>query len=204
MIPKKCSKRLAPAMILIALCLIGCSVVQKSTQSTFVDPETENQPGLAIKLAVGTLNLEETDHAVTPEQAAELLPLWEAYQWLSRSDTTSIVELDALAGQIQEAMTLDQVEAINGLDLEAPAVEAMMKELGAASKEKPAGLGDSVKGGKQPGGKGGAQVSGGKGGAQVSTEKLQAMKSLQAGGTSDWSTMAILVDAVIKVLESKL
>ncbi len=46
---------------------MGCSVVQNGTQSTFVDPETEDQPDLVIQLAIGTLNLEETDHAVTPE-----------------------------------------------------------------------------------------------------------------------------------------
>jgi len=218
MIPKVCRYKLILVMLIIALCLLGCSVVQKSTQSTLVDPETQNQPDLAIQLAIGTLNLEGTDHAVTSEQAAELLPLWEAYQWLHRSDTTSVVELDAVAEQIQGVMTLDQVEAINKLDLGAPAVVAMMKKLGIvleppdyqdageddkskeeleAAKGKPDGLGDSAKGGKE-------LYQDGKGGLQVSPEKIQAMKPIQKVGGSDSSNIAILVEALVAMLESKL
>jgi outer membrane murein-binding lipoprotein Lpp len=43
----------------------------------------------ATKLAAGTLKLQDTSNAITSSQASELLTLWEAYQSMSNSDTTS-------------------------------------------------------------------------------------------------------------------
>src|SRR3990172_3495827 len=48
------------------------------------------------QLAAGTLSLECSDLAVSAEQAAALLPLWQAYRALSQSDTTAAAELEAL------------------------------------------------------------------------------------------------------------
>ena len=51
-------------------------------------------------LILGTLKLEDTDQAITADQASELLVLWKAMRVLSSSDTTSQAELDALFQQI--------------------------------------------------------------------------------------------------------
>ncbi|MEZ4645386.1 MAG: hypothetical protein R3E31_22080 [Chloroflexota bacterium] len=64
------------------------------------------------QLALGTIQLDETAQAVDETQAAELLPLWQALNTLSTSDTAASVEIDAVVKQIEETMTSAQVEAI--------------------------------------------------------------------------------------------
>ncbi len=59
----------------------------------------------ASQLAVGTLNLKTTSYAVTADQAATLLPLWEGLKSLSSSSNFSQQEYDALVKQIQGTMT---------------------------------------------------------------------------------------------------
>ena len=109
---------------LLAILLVGCSSASTTTVSA--------SSGLsnATKLAIATLKLEDTSQAVTTSQAAELLTLWEGYQSLSNSDTTSQVELDALVKQIQAAMTSEQIKAIDAMDLTDQSVSEVMSTLG--------------------------------------------------------------------------
>jgi len=75
-------------------------------------------------LMLGTLNLAGTENAVTPEQATQLLPLW---QLLRSSITTgggAQEELDALLAQIEETMTAAQIEAINAMQITQAAMSA--------------------------------------------------------------------------------
>ena len=58
-----------------------------------------------MQLALGTLALEETDQAITAEQAAALLPLWKAANSLSGADNVAAEEMTGLFKQIEEAMT---------------------------------------------------------------------------------------------------
>ena len=60
------------------------------------------------QLALGTLQLEETENGVTPEQATTLLPLWQALQ----GGVTVQAEVDAVLRQIEGVMTPEQLEAI--------------------------------------------------------------------------------------------
>lgn len=69
------------------------------------------------KLVIGTLNLKDTENAVTPEQAKELLPLWQVYLSLLTSDTAAQEEIDALVEQIGETMTPEQTQAIKAMQL---------------------------------------------------------------------------------------
>ena len=61
------------------------------------------------QLALGTLQLEETELAVDEALAAELLPLWRAAQSLANSDTAADAEVKAVINQIQDTMTPEQV-----------------------------------------------------------------------------------------------
>ncbi|HZW04077.1 MAG TPA: hypothetical protein VFF68_09135 [Anaerolineaceae bacterium] len=79
------------------------------------------------KLAFGTLLLEGTGQAVTPEQAAALLPLWKAVKSLSTSDIASPEEIAALYAQIQEGMTTEQLETIQALELAADDLQSLME-----------------------------------------------------------------------------
>jgi hypothetical protein len=82
---------------------------------------------------LGTLKLEETDLAVTPAQAADLLPLWQGARSLTRSGTGATEEADAILDQIQEAMTSEQLEAIAGMRLTRADNQSMSQAMGLAT-----------------------------------------------------------------------
>lgn len=69
------------------------------------------------QLAVGTLQLEETDMAVDEALAVAILPLWQALQSLSDSDTTAEAEITAVVNQIQSTMQPEQISAIAAMQL---------------------------------------------------------------------------------------
>ena len=69
------------------------------------------------RLALGSVQLEETELSIDAAQAETLLPLWQAVQTLGQSETTAVAELDALASQIEGVMQPSQIEAIAAMDL---------------------------------------------------------------------------------------
>ncbi len=85
------------------------------------------------QLALGTLQLEETDKAVDQVQATELLTLWQAYRNLSNSDTAASAEVEAVLNQIQETMTSDQIAAIAEMQLTTDSITALIEEGGLAT-----------------------------------------------------------------------
>lgn len=86
--------------------------------------------GMEMKLAAGTLQLEDTAQAVTPEEAKALLPLWKAVKTLSSSETVTQQEISALYSQIEETMTDEQVQAIEAMSLNPQDLAALMEKLG--------------------------------------------------------------------------
>ena len=81
-------------------------------------------------LLVGTLKLEDTDQAVTKEEAAQLLPLWQAYLSLSNSQTAAEAEVEALLKQIQSTMTTQQLQAIEAMNLTSTDMLNLMQSMG--------------------------------------------------------------------------
>ena len=69
------------------------------------------------QLALGTVQLDSTDRAVTAEQAETLLPLWQVLQSLENSGTAADVEIEAVINQIQAAMTPEQLGGIAAMKL---------------------------------------------------------------------------------------
>ena len=65
------------------------------------DPNSFDLP-LSSTLAIGTLKLEDSDQPVSPDQAADLLPLWQVLNSLSHSDSAAPEEITAILEQIQE------------------------------------------------------------------------------------------------------
>jgi hypothetical protein len=109
------------ALILI-LVLTACNSSSNQAASTTNTSVTNSAQGTTSlsevnKLLVGSLRLEDTDQAVSAEEAAQLLPLWQAYRVLSNSDTAAEAEVDALIKQIQSTMTSDQIQAIEAMNL---------------------------------------------------------------------------------------
>jgi len=79
------------------------------------------------QLALGTLLLEETENAVTPEQAKTLLPLWQAIQGGTLQGES---ETNAALKQIEAKMTSEQLAAIAAMQLTVEDLETWTQEQG--------------------------------------------------------------------------
>jgi hypothetical protein len=97
------------------------------------NPNSNTPLNAASQLAVGTLNLKTTSYAVTANQAATLLPLWEGLRSLSSSTNFSQQEYDALVKQIQGNMSSDQMNAIDAMKLTQADIGKTMQALGLAN-----------------------------------------------------------------------
>lgn len=122
-------KNLVTTLILLAFILSACGTSQTNTPSVQTMPDSGEMPEIT-KLVIGTLNLKDTENAVTPEQAQELLPLWQVYLSLLSSDTTAQEEIDALVEQIGETMTPEQTQAIESMQLSQDDMFKVMQENG--------------------------------------------------------------------------
>jgi hypothetical protein len=123
------------AIVILALVLAACSGTSSHTGSTLTTTGTAGaQAGTSLSqvnmLLVGTLKLEDTDQAVTSDEAVKLLPLWQAYRSLSSSQTAAEVEVDALLNQIQSSMTSEQVAAIKALNLTSTDMMDLLQSMG--------------------------------------------------------------------------
>jgi hypothetical protein len=211
-------------LTILILTLTACGVTANAT-----DPASFPQSGasagelpVTIQLILGTLKLEETENAVAPEQAAELLPLWQTMLVLSESDTTADQETEALIAQIQETMTAEQMQAITDMDLSREDMMTIMQEQGMAmgagggqnnsqggnssnngGAARPGG--DELQGGVPPQGGfpgGGPGGFGGGQGQNLSPEQIAtAQAARQAGGGNVVSPA--LINALIDFLEQK-
>jgi LysM repeat protein len=106
-------------LVLIATLLPGCggettAVPAGSGVPSVLDTSYESALDAGDQLALGTLYLEGTANAVTEDQAAALLPLWQAMQGNELQDNA---ERDAVLRQIEATMTEAQVAAIAAMQL---------------------------------------------------------------------------------------
>ena len=93
--------------------------------------------GLRNQLALGTLRLEGSALAVTAEQAATLLPLWQTLQVLGASTTSAPEEVEALQNQIVASLTEDQAAAIAAMGLTNADLQAYYVEIGVSEVKTP-------------------------------------------------------------------
>jgi hypothetical protein len=100
--------------LVLALAVTSCGSPQEASDAaaSVLDDTYTDALSIRSQLVLGTLKLDETDLAVTPAQAAELLPLWQASRNLARSGTGATEEVNAVLEQIQAAMTPEQLAAI--------------------------------------------------------------------------------------------
>ena len=168
-----------------------------------------DQP-LSMMLPVGTLMLEETALAVTPEQAQELLPLWQMLRALQDSGTSSQVEIEALYDQIQEAMTPEQLAAIEEMSPED--MRSLFEELGMGRPQGESGGDDEEEGWRggppdmggmmPPGGGEGRQGMGPGGFADLSPEERATMVAGRGGAGMGFGGTAF-TEQVIQLLEAR-
>jgi len=92
-----------------------------------LDASYEGALDPSLQIMLGTLEMEGTEQAVTPEQAATLLPLWQALQ----GGVTAEDEMNAVLKQIEGTMTAEQLTTIAAMQLTQENLQAWMQEQGA-------------------------------------------------------------------------
>ncbi len=165
----------------------------------------------STQMIIGLLKLEETDLAIDEALAAKTLPLWQAYQALSNSDTTAEAELQAVVNQLQGAMSPEQIQAIAALQLTAESAQQMMQEQGIGfgrggnregGEMVPDGGGSGVAG-LRPGGGGQGGLPGG-GPSQLDPEARATAIAERFGGENAGAFLERgLLNALIRNLQMK-
>jgi hypothetical protein len=114
-------KRTILVLMLLGLVSTACGSTRSNRRPSFsMQPITE--------LAVGTLKLDGTAEAVTQEQAAELLPMWEVYKQIQSGETAAPQEIDGLSEQIRQTMTEAQQKSITAMKLTGRDVFAVLPQ----------------------------------------------------------------------------
>jgi len=140
--------------------------------SAALDTSYEGALPASSQLALGTLRLEGTEEAVTPEQAAALLPLWQAIQGGGLQSNT---EINAVLKQIEGKMTAEQLATIAAMQLTAEEMRTWAQEQGIGMEFSPEALATRQ---AEGGGEGGPGQFG-----NMSEEEREAMRAtMQAGG----------------------
>jgi hypothetical protein len=114
-----------PLAFLFALLLASCSGTAAPAPTTGGDIYvSQNLPvdyegALAVRnqLALGTIELNQTELAISAEQAQTLLPLWQALRSTQQVGGTAQAEVSALLTQIEAAMTPEQLQSIANMKL---------------------------------------------------------------------------------------
>ena len=163
------------------------TTVEEIAEVALTEDYSEDALPIRNQLLVGTLNLEGSELAVTPEQAAELLILWQASVALSRSGTGAPEEVTAVINQIEGTMTPEQIAAISNMQLTREDIQLMAQELGLSM-----GNGDGE-------GAGGANRGQGQ---NMSAEEMATREVEREDRASNGATNALL-DMIIELLSSR-
>lgn len=101
------------------------------TTASTINVDYENALTLRNQLNLGILKLEDNpDLAVTPEQATQLIGLWQGLTALTKSGTGATVEVDAMLNQIENTLTVEQRQAIVDMHLVQDDIQAVAQEWG--------------------------------------------------------------------------
>ncbi|MEA3342150.1 MAG: hypothetical protein U9R15_19470, partial [Chloroflexota bacterium] len=84
----------------------------EETLADILGDDYEDALSARNQLTLGSLHLEGSGNAVTPEQAQELTLYWQALKALSADSTAATEETTAVQDQIVDVMTPEQLEAI--------------------------------------------------------------------------------------------
>lgn len=178
------------ALILVVALLTACggNPTAEPTASGPVSALSEDYTdALPVRnqLALGTLRLEDNPAvAVTPEQAAKLLPLWQGLNNLSGSGTGATAEINAMLAQIEGEMTSEQLETIKSMQLTRTDIQAVAQEWGVSGSE-----------GSQPGS-----------GSSMSEEERAARRATRqaSGEGSSGGVSAALQERLVQLLQERM
>lgn len=178
----------------------------------------------SAKLLIGTLKLDGTPQAVTAQQAAKLIPLWQLYASLETSSTAASQEVDATVQQIQATMTAEQLQAINSMNITRRDEFTSLQQMGlgqanASGTPQPGGGrsqggfsggggfggGGGFAGGGFGGGGfgGGGNPGGGQGTRNFNPSQIATAQAARAAGGGANRISPALIDALIQFLQKK-
>ena len=113
-------------LLLLAFSLSACSGAATpapalNNSDSYLSPnlDTSYEGALAVRnqLSLGTMELDGTPNAITPEQAATLLPLWQALLSTQSSGAAAQAEVSALLEQIEGSLQSEQLAVIRDMQL---------------------------------------------------------------------------------------
>ena len=208
-------------LIIFMLTLAACGAASNGTQQAAPGQADGSLP-IQEQVLIGTFKLEGTPQAITAEQAAQLIPLWQVYKDLSTSDTAAQEEIDGLIQQIQDTMTPEQMQAIKDMNITRQDLFTVMQDQG-ITQGRGQGNGNSSSGqngnggsfasgppdGGPPGGFAGGEPGrfqgGGQGGGSFTPEQIAtAQAAREQGGGSGFNRIpAGLIDGLIQFLQKK-
>jgi hypothetical protein len=206
-----------PVMVLVTAC---GGPAQTTTASSALSVGYSGALPVETQLIAGSLFLEDTDLAISTEQAPELLLLWRAFRSLSNSDTSAQAEIDALINQIEETMSVEQIEAISAMKLTSDDLAVVLQQVAApsmASAGSTTGTGSSavlgpgaggfvIGSGPGPGGGDGMALlapSAGQGTILSAASTEIPSQNLSQSSRSSDRTAIRLVDTLITLLETR-
>ena len=188
---------------LFVLTLTACASSKSSTTASGAAGKLPTQ----TQLVLGTINLEETDYAVTAEQAQELLPLFYVLQDLNDSNSAAKEEIDGLVSQIQQTLTDVQIQAIDDMSLSTQDLAAITQvniSSNAPSVSSTNGASGGGAGGPPDmGGMPGGDPGGMPGGMMISAGTASTNSNNSVVPVKDTSTPSSLFDLAIDLLEKK-
>jgi hypothetical protein len=163
--------------------------------SAELDTSYEGALPASTQLALGIVQLDGTENAVTPEQAKVLLPLWQVIQ---SGSLQSDAETNAVVKQIEGTLEAEQLSAIADMRLTFEDMGAWMQERGLVFGPPQGGEGGrgvfgdltederaAMRATRQAGGEGGFGPGGGGGFADMSEEERASMRATaEAGGVT--------------------
>jgi len=118
------------ASLLMACSSTPAEPTSVSLAGEYLNSDYTDATSLRNQLAFGTIKLEGTANAITPEQAKTLIPLWQAVIALSGDTTAAEEELTAVQDQIVAGLSAEQLQAIAVMKLTNTALNAFYAEFG--------------------------------------------------------------------------
>lgn len=181
-----------PLVFLFALLLASCSGTAAPAPTSGDVYVSQNLPtdydgALAVRnqLALGTLELNQGDLAVSAEQSQALIPLWQGLRSTQQAGGSAQAEVSALLTQIESAMTPEQLQAIAAMKLTQPDMQAWATANGITM------------------GSGGTPGQGAGMSPEARATKQAAEGVTSSGGGSGSKLSSALIDAVIASLEAQ-
>ncbi len=161
-------------------------------QAVALDYGFEGALSQKLMLALGSMELANTENAITPEQAELMLFYWQALTNLTNSGNSATEEVAALLTQIEESFTPAQITAINQMQLTSAYMNTWATENGITM-----GTGAGAGAG---GGQGQGNGAGGNPEARATRQAAEGVTG--ATGSKENGISAAINNALIAYLES--